>query len=215
MTAFSLQIGSTSAGCPLSHLHESAEGGVSIANPHIALANQHSLQVHKTPLVHFKIPPKDRHHSSAAPGFEIVMEGGVLVEKKKKENKDGKKNDDNRDLQELKQIKQEWDLLDIMSPESTLDEPSYSNQNVGDGFAKPVGGYSAVRQDVIDMVLTNNQAFWPADILPPGTYNTCMYLYIYPFFSFPYHTNNHLHLKNQCTIPLLFFSSSLLSSSNT
>ena len=186
MTAF-LQIGSTSAGCPLSHLHESAEGGVSIANPHIALANQHSLQVHKTPLVHFKIPPKDRHHSSAAPGFEIVMEGGVLVEKKKKENKDGKKKNDDRDLQELKQIKQEWDLLDIMSPESTLDEPSYSNQNVGDGFAKPVGGYSAVRQDVIDMVLTNNQAFWPADILPPGTYNTSMYLYIYPSF----HTTPH------------------------
>ena len=210
MTAF-LQIGSTSAGCPLSHLHESAEGGVSIANPHIALANQHSLQVHKTPLVHFKIPPKDRHHSSAAPGFEIVMEGGVLVEKKKKENKDGKKKNDDRDLQELKQIKQEWDLLDIMSPESTLDEPSYSNQNVGDGFAKPVGGYSAVRQDVIDMVLTNNQAFWPADILPPGTYNTSMYLYIYPSFhttphhTTPHNTNNHLHLKNQCTIPLLFF----------
>ena len=177
MTAF-LQIGSTSAGCPLSHLHESAEGGVSIANPHIALANQHSLQVHKTPLVHFKIPPKDRHHSSAAPGFEIVMEGGVLVEKKKKENKDGKKKKNDRDLQELKQIKQEWDLLDIMSPESTLDEPSYSNQNVGDGFAKPVGGYSAVRQDVIDMVLTNNQAFWPADILPPGTY-TSMHVFIY------------------------------------
>ena len=186
MTAF-LQIGSTSAGCPLSHLHESAEGGVSIANPHIALANQHSLQVHKTPLVHFKIPPKDRHHSSAAPGFEIVMEGGVLVEKKKKENKDGKKKNDDRDLQELKQIKQEWDLLDIMSPESTLDEPSYSNQNVGDGFAKPVGGYSAVRQDVIDMVLTNNQAFWPADILPPGTYNTSMSFFIYPSF----HTTPH------------------------
>ena len=207
MTAFSLQVGSTSAGCPLSHLHESAEGGVSIANPHIALANQHSLQVHKTPLVHFKIPPKDRHHSSAAPGFEIVMEGGVLVEKKKKENKDGmKKNDDNRDLQELKQIKQEWDLLDIMNPESTLDEPSYSNQNVGDGFAKPVGGYSAVRQDVIDMVLTNNQAFWPADILPPGTYNTSMYLYIYPsFLSTPHQQSPSSQKSMYNSSPFFFF----------
>ena len=205
MTAF-LQIGSTSAGCPLSHLHESAEGGVSIANPHIALANQHSLQVHKTPLVHFKIPPKDRHHSSAAPGFEIVMEGGVLVEKKKKENKDGKKKNDDRDLQELKQIKQEWDLLDIMSPESTLDEPSYSNQNVGDGFAKPVGGYSAVRQDVIDMVLTNNQAFWPADILPPGTYNTSMYLYIYPsFHTTPHHTTPTITFISKINVQFLSF----------
>ena len=218
MTAF-LQIGSTSAGCPLSHLHESAEGGVSIANPHIALANQHSLQVHKTPLVHFKIPPKDRHHSSAAPGFEIVMEGGVLVEKKKKENKDGKKKNDDRDLQELKQIKQEWDLLDIMNPESTLDEPSYSNQNVGDGFAKPVGGYSAVRQDVIDMVLTNNQAFWPADILPPGTYNTSMSLYIHPsFHTTPHHTTPHQQSpssQKSMYNSSPFFSSSLLSSSNT
>jgi hypothetical protein len=171
-TAAFLQIGSTSAGCPLSHLHESGgEAGVSAANPHVA-ANQHSLKVHKTPLVHFKIPPKDRHHASAAPGFEIAMEGGVLVEKKKKkENKDGKKDDENeranRDLQELQQ---KWDLVDIMHQESSLDEPSYSNQNVGDGFAKPEGGYGAVRQDVVDMVLTNNQAFWPADTLPPGTY---------------------------------------------
>jgi hypothetical protein len=168
------QIGTISAACPLSHLHEDTGEGVSAANPHLA-ANQHSLKVNKTPLVHFKIPPKDRHHSTAKPGYEIVIEGGVPVEKKMKmkENKDDNDNDNderttNRNLRDLQNM-ENFDLIDIMAQESSLDEPSYSNQNVGDGFAIPEGGYSAVRQDVIDMVLTNNQAFWPADILPPGT----------------------------------------------
>jgi hypothetical protein len=101
------------------------------------------LKVNKTPLVHFKIPPKDRHHASAAPGFEIVMEGGALVEKKKEGNKDGKKKDDgrtNRDLQDLP-LEQEWDIVDIMVEASASDEQSYSNQNVGDGFAIPEGMY--------------------------------------------------------------------------
>jgi len=42
-------------------------------------------------------------------------------------------------------------------------DPSYSNQNVGDGYAIPDGGYGAVRQSVIDMILTNNQDWWAAD----------------------------------------------------
>lgn len=44
---------------------------------------------------------------------------------------------------------------------------AYSNQNVGDGYAIPEGGYSSVRQDVIDMVLTNSKEFWPADFTGP------------------------------------------------
>lgn len=50
---------------------------------------------------------------------------------------------------------------------SSRSNPSYSNQNFGDGYAIPEGGYGAVRQSVIDMVMTNSQAFWPADFNPP------------------------------------------------
>jgi hypothetical protein len=154
----SLLIGCTSAGCPFSHLHESGEG---VTNPHVA-ANQHSLKVNKTPLVHFKIPPKDRSHAAG-----VVMEGGVLVEKKSKNakkesavkddnNNNNKANNGGRSLQDS-----------MITGSSSSSDPSYSNQNIGDGYAIPEGGYDAVRKDVIDMVLTNSQAFWPADFNPP------------------------------------------------
>ena len=144
ITAASLSlVGTVSAGCPFAQLHKgggdasSSHGG----NPHhptaaggptqqdLLAANQHSLNVHHTPLVHFKIPPINRQAST------VHMEGGVLVEKKKKETTEkATSEEDGRKLQE-------GDTIAYLG-EYASGDPSYSNQNVGDGYAIPEGTLS-------------------------------------------------------------------------
>mmetsp|Transcript_38196 Transcript_38196/g.42797 ORF Transcript_38196/g.42797 Transcript_38196/m.42797 type:complete len:123 (+) Transcript_38196:123-491(+) len=61
------------AGCPMAHQTDDPTRN----NPHAratAAANDHSMKVHHTPLIDFKLPPKNRHASCTH------TEGGVLVE---------------------------------------------------------------------------------------------------------------------------------------
>jgi catalase (peroxidase I) len=144
------------AGCPM---------GFSGKNPHTtddasvppmnkaAAANEHSMKVHKTPLVHFKLPPKDRDASTT------FSEGGVLVDLAKADEK-------TREQHQEQQRKLDNMLYDPLTG-YMQSSPAYSNQNVGDGYAIPEGGYAAVRQYVIDNILTNSKDFWPADFNSP------------------------------------------------
>ena len=123
----------------MAHFH-----GPNAANPHdleamnVLKANQRSLEEHGTPLVHFKIPPKERHGHVEA-GVPKQTDAGARRKLQDSDAADG----------------------------SSKADPAYSNQNAGDGYEIPEGGYAAVRQAVIDKVLLNDQTFWPADFDTP------------------------------------------------
>jgi len=130
------------AGCPMAHQHDDP----TLNSPHAratAAANEQSMKVHQTPRIDFKLPPKNRQASCTH------TEGGVLVETPPPQQ---------QEEEERRKMKDQTN-----SGLGTPTNPAYSNQNVGDGYAIPEGGYAAVRQDVLAMALTNTEGYWPAD----------------------------------------------------
>ena len=110
-----------------------------------AAANEHSMKVHKTPLVHFKLPPKDRDASTT------FSEGGVLVDLAKADEK-------TREQHQEKQRKLDNMLYDPLTG-YMQSSPAYSNQNVGDRYAISEGTYFWFF-DTFLLINRTDEVFW-------------------------------------------------------